>query len=768
MKSRVPSTTSLATLLAGILALCLLSQSACSLEPDSPLHDPTAASHTSPAWSGDPDAVAGAAGQDELDAAQALYRHPLQHRDARLLYAASKDAHPGLRHGVEEGQAEDETGHRVLVSGIRAFERRAISAAELAELAREKERLHGPRPAPQPGSALGPLLTELVEHHEAGRLSASADSRIEVVIALERSARAGDVPIFEQVEQAIAQGRVVTRADREGVYAEAMAARQAAIARVQAPVASAVERAGGTVLVRARTMHFVVALVPLSAVRGLAARADVARVDLHTSDDDEVHGGDVIKGHQIEQFITAGYDGENEGNPYDITFAQVEGGGAHNEHLGFREGTGTATRIRGMYSCSLGCVSKSDFASGEETGHASSVAGIIFGDLRDGQDSSVSTTADRVARSGYSGESRGWLYAGSSSVAFDHIAGRSGGTAPAVINMSAGAAQADPACQGRDTRSRAANEMFESGKLLIKSAGNEDHESTTDCRVSSPGSAIGALSIASIGSSSTGTESTVRGATISSFSSRGGTSSEGGGRTIIDLAAYGYRKNLFDNLGGYSRSGGGTSYAAPTVTALALDFIDHYKHEYSNLIDNPGLLAANMLLMGDRLTQSGSKALYGYDNLYGAGRLRARRYDSGGMDAPWRYSNGWVCIDNKESYVLTINNGAALSGDVDTFKAVLWWYDSRHQSNGTVDDIDLRLQTTAGVTLRSSLSLDNKERVFYQGIGGTAIQLQIYGYNVTSSDTGCGANSMKVYYAYFYEDSDRDDVDGPGTEVDPD
>jgi hypothetical protein len=34
------------------------------------------------------------------------------------------------------------------------------------------------------------------------------------------------------------------------------------------------------------------------------------------------------------------------------------------------------------------------------------------------------------------------------------------------------------------------------------------------------------------------------------------------------------------------------------------------------------------------------------------------------------------------------------------------------------------------------------------------------GYNVTSDDAGCGTNSMKVYYAYFYEDSARDDVDG--------
>jgi hypothetical protein len=285
--------------------------------------------------------------------------------------------------------------------------------------------------------------------------------------------------------------------------------------------------------------------------------------------------------------------------------------------------------------------------------------------------------------------------------------------------------------------------------------------------VTSPGSGLGVFTVGSIGSSSSGTETTVRGATVSGFSSRGGAGSEGGSRKIIDIAAYGYRQKLFDSAGGYTGSGGGTSYASPTVVATALDFIDHYKHEYSDLIDNPGLLAADLLLMGDRTTDTASRATAGFDNLYGAGRLRARRFDAAGMDAPWGFSNGYVCIDDGAVYTIDINNGAALSTDVDSFQAVLWWYDSRHESDGTLDDIDLRLKTTAGSTLRSSLSLDNKERVYHDGAGGQAVKLEIVGYRATADNMGCGTDSMKVYYAYFYEDSDRDDVDGPGAEIDP-
>jgi hypothetical protein len=32
----------------------------------------------------------------------------------------------------------------------------------------------------------------------------------------------------------------------------------------------------------------------------------------------------------------------------------------------------------------------------------------------------------------------------------------------------------------------------------------------------------------------------------------------------------------------------------------------------------------------------------------------------------------------------------------------------------------------------------------------------LYGYDVTADDAGCGDNAMRVYYAYYYEDSDRE------------
>ena len=103
-------------------------------------------------------------------------------------------------------------------------------------------------------------------------------------------------------------------------------------------------------------------------------------------------------------------------------------------------------------------------------------------------------------------------------------------------------------------------------------------------------------------------------------------------------------------------------------------------------------------------------------------------------------------------------------------KAVIYWY-ARHHALGTaIDNIDLALvRADTGTPLRESNSItDNKERVFYEDPGGLPLRVEISGTSVTSDFSGCGFNSQRVYYAFFYEDSDRDDFEGPyASEVEP-
>ena len=50
--------------------------------------------------------------------------------------------------------------------------------------------------------------------------------------------------------------------------------------------------------------------------------------------------------------------------------------------------------------------------------------------------------------------------------------------------------------------------------------------------------------------------------------------------------------------------------------------------------------------------------------------------------------------------------------DVDAFLVTLYWYDARHGTGGELDDIDVSLYD-GDTHLRTSNSVDNKERIFY-------------------------------------------------------
>lgn len=397
------------------------------------------------------------------------------------------------------------------------------------------------------------------------------------------------------------------------------------------------------------------------------------------------------------------------------------------------------------------------------------VAGLVFGDLRDFQDPNWTSLPQQIARSGYAGEARGHIYSIEPSIAalqksMDDIIGITS-SAPYFVNLSGGFTADDPQCLGESVLSRSANDLYEDGILLVSLAGNSGHGSTSDCRIWSPSSAIGAFVV---GAHHTGTsgESNVRTDSIATYSSRGGTSSEGKRRAIVDITGFGYRENLFATNGGYSNTDMGTSYSTPTMTAAAINFLDQIRSTYGTILDgNPGGLHVNLLLLGDRFSDTG-KLFAGYDNLYGAGRLKARRADNSGMDAPWAWYTGAVCVGHQESVDVVINGGAPLPSAVDVFKGAIWWYDRRHENGTAIDDIDLYLKRPNGAIVASSTGLDEeRERVFSTGVAGNAVKLEIRGYSVTADDEGCGSNKMKVYYAYFYEDSARDDGDGPGTEI---
>jgi hypothetical protein len=65
---------------------------------------------------------------------------------------------------------------------------------------------------------------------------------------------------------------------------------------------------------------------------------------------------------------------------------------------------------------------------------------------------------------------------------------------------------------------------------------------------------------------------------------------------------------------------------------------------------------------------------------------------------------------------------------------------------------------------------DNKARIYDEAIGrfeGRKTWLELAGFDVTNDSTICGDDAALVYYAYYFEDDQRDDWNGPGAEIEP-
>lgn len=350
------------------------------------------------------------------------------------------------------------------------------------------------------------------------------------------------------------------------------------------------------------------------------------------------------------------------------------------------------------------------------------------------------------------------------------------------------------------------NDVFRDGKLVFKAAGNEGAGTACcPCTVTSPGTAVGAFTVGATGSPADDSHDDVRNANLRTASSEGGGEMNRPGaqeRTIVDIVAPGCRHNLpecEDETAGqacnltagtsdYStldtESICGTSFAAPTVAAAAADFKDHWVRTKlpTTWLDDAGMFKTLMLSMGDRANGAASFLDTGFDRRWGAGRLKMRHFSAQGMDTPWGRNAGWTLIDDGEVYErwLTIDGvEAALSGDVDALKVVIWWYEPRTEdavvaaADIVLSLMEFNADCSVHVTSHIDLSYDVKKMVFRgnknpetappasDDPGGKCWKMRISGLDVTPDDENGGIEQRKVYWAFYYEDTDRDDVDGP-------
>lgn len=605
-----------------------------------------------------------------------------------------------------------------------------------------------------------------------------------------------DFPGFQyDLERMVAEGLIESQDEWDTQRDILIEDRLSEVADLNSPLIDLVTASGGEVVSVCQTRPCVAADIPAAAIDTLAASPLTTRIltlDISGSPT-SADGTDVRHGHQVQQLLQQTYDGEGAtiASTDDIVVAIVESvstqGSSVDErydsnHPAFKDDAGTTLR-RAVTGASNGwrwwcdttqsptCNHNTFPSSMPEGNHQTQVAGLIMGDFEDGQVSGL-TAAEEAAASGYAPEARGHFFLAANSTAFreamDELPGiTSGDDPPHIANMSV---RYNTDCSGADAHSIAANNAFLDGIAVIAAAGNEGG-SASNCTVGAPGTALGSFTVGAIGHSSSAVNSPadIRTASIWSetgggfVSGWGGNSTEGQGRTIVDMVAIGRRNSKLDP-GETIDSGisglNATSHATATVSGAAASLMDSAIANGKTWIDHPGRLYAFLLTMGDRQTTSG-KTNAGFDPHWGAGRLRVRMARDGGLDAPFQFHRFSTCIDDGEIYTFDISN---LSGDMETVKAAAYWYDKRHDGSfssssvGTVANIDMTLLTSTYSILRTDFDADDNKAFIhhYTTSMPTGLKLRLHGTDVEGHDFGCGNDSIMVHVVVFVEDSDRE------------
>lgn len=587
------------------------------------------------------------------------------------------------------------------------------------------------------------------------------------------------------VETGIVSGTVLSEADAALTRDEFLLDRTEEGVDALAPLSDLVADCGGKVLWTHDAAMLLAAEVPVACIDVVEASSDVATLTaLDTGVADAGYTrtipGSAIDGLELEDLLqSTPFYLEGYGGSANLGYTEWDGSRVFLTNPGFNDASGTS-RVHPM-ECIFG-VGCWDVDYDPGMGHPTGVVSILAGDVTLGQDSAVTGAAKRRQLSGVARESEVWTVPLTVSADVEAVFMVHG--AVAIAAASASVTYADPLCEGRDGYSVAWNMWYEQGVALFKSASNDGHTSTSDCLVSSPGSAIGVFAVAA---------STVDGSAagdpeiLDIDSPRGGTSTEGRGRTIIGLTGptrmsfpYPHYAWPVDSAGVECRYGPdwngvgcdgedfpNTSAATPAVAGSAELFRDWYTTEKSALMNEPGILYANMLLMGDRADKNAASLppavplVTGYDNLWGAGELRLRKFDGEGFDNPARYTTGKTCVAHGAATSIPMTPNSPMPQNVGILKATAWWYDHRHDDALSVDNDRVRLEVLKGAaSIVTDNGTDNKARVSVDTlVAGEYYYLRMTGTQVTSDVEGCGTDSTMVYWAYYWEDTARDDGD---------
>ncbi|MCC6158829.1 MAG: S8 family serine peptidase [Deltaproteobacteria bacterium] len=355
---------------------------------------------------------------------------------------------------------------------------------------------------------------------------------------------------------------------------------------------------------------------------------------------------------------------------------------------------------------------------------------------------------------------------------------------------------------GRDPVSLAANNAYRDGIFFVASAGNHnpDGDTTTSsedcingppiyswaCSVRAPATAAGVLAVGAFDSflefpwwqfDTSGF--------AKSYSSRGPTYDRRVKPDIMaptDIAClprFDDPHRFYDCESPFDDTElGGTSAAAPVVAGAAADLKDWMIYNWDAATANdPGRIFANIINFGDRIDTGGPMQ---FSNTYGAGRIRLRLPTISGLDTPWSYRTYRLSfVGAGQSYTLPLGPNATTSpipAKAKLIKVAAWWFEPELEATPLSSAQPSRFE----MCLRNTDTMETHCAQSYVPLGGSTLLqdqkmhliLDSVGNSFPAFDSGhpwsliltntymkSSFDIRQVFLTYFWEDSDRDDLD---------
>ena len=616
-----------------------------------------------------------------------------------------------------------------------------------------------------PSTLVDETLQDALDDYAAGTIP---DQVVEflAVLRYDEEELSGKLP-QAVVDKGWLEGTITTEAQDDAAYAAAMTAWRAAVQNVRNDSYADLAGLSYTVVSEGKTLPFVRLTANLSDVQAIVATDTFSRIGVEGAVQLDIDGNQQRQTAHMATDRTLDFSSgvSYDGSAFDGLLVRLEDHPMFPTRPVFKTAVGFS-RIVGYADCNPTCTFSSTYPGGG-TDHGNLSLALLVADLTAGQDGAFpgTDTTDQRRRSATAHNATALSLNGAYPEVLDfmidaydanprpqrpQIASKSGD----IYYTAAGKSSCVPS-----VHSHMVDRLADHGIALFVSAGNAGDGDPTTCDMRLLSVSSGSFVVNAHYDNRTSFPSMRSGV-------KGSTD-----RDYVDSTTYrNFEHCVVDDGTGnpeYAQRGG-TSISTPLLASAATTYQEFYMDKRSALADDPGILYANLLLMGDRYARDGTcsgSALYcdgpneGFDSTLGSGRFRLRTFSSAASPSDitsGSWKTGRLCVDHGD--VLKVPMPAPGTWPTQAYwDAVARWTEPAEGTNditlriiSELDDVEVVL--SEDFTPATSGAVTDVKRRVGSFVStpippGTKFYLEFEGTSVVQDSDSCPGAGQRVHYA---------------------